>query len=336
MFHREYKGNSGNISVKLPVICILQKSDEKVHHMNPEIKEKPEEKIWLIFFAWFSILMISDLPDIIWKYVSGVVPVWMFWGKTGFLVIFLIICLFFQKLRTLLPYAFVMLVFYIALSVSELIRTSGWWIGLISNKAQTSFALMYIKPFIRDIGVTIVVICALWIIKKRRADFFLVTGEIDAPIEPVRWLGIRKKEPWRKFAWIFGIIAAIAVAVPTIIGLHPSAAILKKCIPLIPAAILFAAINAFNEELYFRATLFSTLVKVVGKSNTMLINIVFFGLAHFLYGSPPGVIGFMMTGFLAFLMGKSMLETKGFLLPWLIHFLPDVIIFISNAIVWMS
>ena len=58
----------------------------------------------------------------------------------------------------------------------------------------------------------------------------------------------------------------------------------------------------------------------------------FFGLAHYLYGSPSGVIGFLMTGFLAWLLGKSMLETRGLFWAWFIHFLADVIIFASYAI----
>ena len=234
----------------------------------------------------------------------------------------------------MLPYAFVMLVFYLALSASDWVRTSEWWTALISDDAKPSFALLYLRPFIRDFGVTVIVILALWIVKKNRSEFFMVKGNLDAPIEPVRWLGIRQGESWSKFAWIFAIIAALAVAVPTILGLKPSAEILKKCLPLIPAVILFSAINAFNEELYFRATLLSTLLKVIGRNHAMLINVVFFGLAHYLYGSPPGIMGFMMTGFLAFLLGKSMLETKGFLWPWVIHFLPDVIIFFSYALVW--
>jgi hypothetical protein len=67
-----------------------------------------------------------------------------------------------------------------------------------------------------------------------------------------------------------------------------------------------------------------------------LINVVFFGLAHYLFGSPPDVIGFLMTGFLAWLIGKSMLETKGIIWAWFIHFLPDVVIFFSYAIVWIK
>jgi membrane protease YdiL (CAAX protease family) len=304
--------------------------------MKKEISLGREHSIVLILFAWLSIIMISDLPDIICKYASGAVPVRMFWFKTLFMAAFLIACLLYQKLRLLLPYAFVMLIFYLALSVSDWLRTTAWWMGLMGDEATPSFLLMYARPFIRDTGVTIIVIIALWIVKRKRSEFFLVKGELDAPIEPVIWMGIKKPEPWRKFAWIFGIIAALAVAVPTILALKPSAEVLKKCIPLIPAAILFAGINAFNEELYFRASILTTLTKVIGKTNAIAINVVFFGLAHYLYGSPPGVTGFLMTGFLAFLLGKSMLETKGLLWPWLIHFLPDVVIFLSYAYVWIS
>lgn len=303
--------------------------------MKTEIIPSQSEKRLLIFFAWLSILIISDLPDIFLKYLTGSVPSWIFWGKTGFMLMFLLTCMLFKKLRLLLPYAFIMLAFYLALSVSELARTSEWWISLISIDEKPSFALTYLRPFIRDTGVTLIVIITLRIIKKKRSEFFLVKGQLDAPVEPIPWLGIREGESWRKFAWIFAIIAALIVAIPTFLAINPGAEILKQCIPLIPAVMLFAALNAFNEEIYFRATLLSTLTGVIGKTHTILINVAFFGLAHYLYGSPPGVTGLLMTGFLAFLLGKSMLETRGFMWPWLIHFLPDVMIFFSYAIVWL-
>ena len=34
-----------------------------------------------------------------------------------------------------------------------------------------------------------------------------------------------------------------------------------------------------------------------------------------------------MTGFLAWLIGRSMLETRCMLWPWIIHFCPDVVVF---------
>jgi hypothetical protein len=51
-------------------------------------------------------------------------------------------------------------------------------------------------------------------------------------------------------------------------------------------------------------------------------------------GSPPGVPGIILTGFLAFLLAKSMLETRGMLWAWIMHFVPDVFIFLSYALLW--
>jgi membrane protease YdiL (CAAX protease family) len=120
------------------------------------------------------------------------------------------------------------------------------------------------------------------------------------------------------------------------LGARPTPDLLVRVVPRLPAVLLFAAVNAFNEEIYFRATLLSTLPQIVGKDHALLINAAFFGLAHYLYGSPPGLVGFLMTGFLAWLIGKSMLETKGLFWAWFIHFLPDVVIFISYAVLWIK
>ena len=184
--------------------------------------------------------------------------------------------------------------------------------------------------------VALAVIAVLWLMKRDRKAFFLAKGQMDAPIGPVRWLGIKPGESWKVFGWIFAGIAGIAVFVPTMLGISPTWNTILRALPLMPAAVLFAAVNAFTEEVYFRASLLSTLHDVVGKTHTLLITLVFFGLAHWLYGSPPGIIGFLMTGFLAWLLGKSMLETKGFLWPWIIHFVPDVVIFISYALLFVS
>lgn len=57
----------------------------------------------------------------------------------------------------------------------------------------------------------------------------------------------------------------------------------------------------------------------------------FFGLGHY-YGYPSGVLGVLLSSFLGWFLGKSLLETKGFFWAWLIHFVPDVFIFIFLAI----
>jgi membrane protease YdiL (CAAX protease family) len=229
-----------------------------------------------------------------------------------------------------------MLVFYLALAGSSWLGGTTWWQSRFA-RPQESFTLAFLGAYLRDLGVAFAVIAGLWLIKRNRREFFLVKGQLDAPIEPVRWLGVRQGESWRTFGWIFAFAAGLGVSIPTILAMQPSTEALVQALPLLPAALLFAAINAFTEETYYRASLLSTLQQPIGRFHALGINVVFFGLGHYLYGSPPGMIGFAMTGFLAFLLlGKSMLETKGFFWAWFIHFVPDVVIFISYAMLWVQ
>ncbi len=58
----------------------------------------------------------------------------------------------------------------------------------------------------------------------------------------------------------------------------------------------------------------------------LFLTAVFFGLAHY-YGVPYGIIGVVMSTFLGWMLGKAMLETRGFFWAWFIHFCMDVKIF---------
>ncbi len=233
----------------------------------------------LIFSAWTSILIISELPDILISAVGGDNPAGMLWVKAGYLALFFGLSFLWKGIRPLRPLAFVMLVFFAALSVSGWVRTSVWWLGLISE-SQPSFALGWSRPMVGEIGVTLLVLAGLWIIKRRRNEFFPVKGQLDAPIQPVRWLGIRRGESWRSFRLIFALVAANAVALPTLLVMRPSLPILLQAARYIPAVLVFAAINAFMEEVNFRLTLLTTLPDVIGKNQPLLINSAFFGFAH--------------------------------------------------------
>ena len=285
----------------------------------------------LIITAWVVILAISDLPEIVWNALAGRVPAPLFWGKVAFLAVFLGITLLVKALRRLSPYALVLAVFYLAFGLTSLIRTTAWFQGHF-NGPGVSFFKGFMALYVLDIAVALAVIAVLWALKRDRRAFFMTKGRLDAPIEPVRWLGIKPGGSWKTFGWIFGGVAALGILIPTLLAIAPSRVIVVKALPLLPAVLLFAAINAFTEEVYHRAGLLATLTEVIGKGQTLLLAAVFFGLAHWLYGSPPGLIGALMTGFLAWLLGKSMLETRGIAWPWLIHFLPDVVIFLSYAL----
>jgi hypothetical protein len=95
--------------------------------------------------------------------------------------------------------------------------------------------------------------------------------------------------------------------------------------------LVLAAMNAFAEEMSYRAPQLAALRPGVGGQQALWMTAAFFGIGHF-YGVPYGVVGVLMAGFLGWFLGKSMLETQGFFWPWFIHFLQDVAIFAFMAI----
>ncbi len=99
---------------------------------------------------------------------------------------------------------------------------------------------------------------------------------------PVRRLGIRGGESWRTFAWIFALVAGFGVLLPTLLSIRVSGETMGRAVPLLPSVLFFAAVNALTEEIYFRASFLSTLHDVVGKTHTLLLTSVYFGLAHWL------------------------------------------------------
>lgn len=289
----------------------------------------------LVLSAWAVMLLVSDLPDILWSSWAGGVPHWLVWGKLVVVGAFVVLCLVWRRVRPLWQYGLVLLIFQLALRGQSWVQATARWRGLFTGP-QTTFTLKYAGIYLTDLGVALAVMATLWLVKRHRAEFFLGKGDLDAPIEPVRWLGIGRGGSWWTFGIIFAVAAGVAVFFPTVLAVGFSPALLLRAVPLLPAGVLFAAVNAFTEEIYFRASFLATLPVVIGRGHAMLISLVFFGLAHFLYGSPPGLLGAAMTGFLGFLLGKAMLETRGLTWPWIIHFVPDVVVYASYAILWVS
>jgi hypothetical protein len=118
---------------------------------------------------------------------------------------------------------------FLALGLTSLLRGTAWFQGHF-NYRGVSFFSGYAAIMILDIIVALAVIVVLWLMKRDRKAFFLVKGRMDAPLAPIRWLGIKAGASWKTCGWIFAGGAALAVFVPTILGIAPSAAIfLRAC-----------------------------------------------------------------------------------------------------------
>ena len=165
---------------------------------------------------------------------------------------------------------------------------------------------------------------------KTRKAFFLVMGDTSAPVEPVRLLGI-KNERWNTLGRNFAIIISSGTLAFLILAGRPPLDIVVRALPFLPAVLLAAVLNAFNEEMTYKASFLSVLENAVGKGQALWLMAAYFGIGHY-YGVPYGVIGVVMAGFLGWFLGKSMLETRGLWWAWFIHFWQDVLIFAFLAI----
>lgn len=283
----------------------------------------------LLSASWAVALLTSALPTILWRELTGAVPNWLLWARVGLLGALLLATSVRHSARPLRPYVGFLLVLVLAEALAAWLGRKPRWQHWFGGAAPFIVGLLGVQ-LLRLAGAGIM-LTALWAVHRRRSSFFLTLGHSDAPAAPVRWLGMTRPTSWRRF----GVILTVCISGGTLAFLllagRPSPAALRQALPLLPFVLIFAALNAFSEELSYRAAFLALLPRVVGAQQALLITAVFFGLGHF-YGVPYGAVGVVMAGCLGWLLGKSMLETGGFFWAWFIHFWQDVLIFTFLAL----
>lgn len=278
--------------------------------------------------AWISTLLLSTLPNIIWQEFFGVPGMALFWAKIILLGTLLILSFFWKPARELRLYFLLILLFF---SLEEFLgiisRTPIWlkWFPQSSTFIKSMFGIQLLR-FI----VALLMVIAMLVIFKRPSRFFLTAGKLDAPSSKLIFL-IDEGTSWKKLGWILSLCITFGTLFFLVLAGRPTLAQLSKTLPMLPFILVLAAMNAFSEELNYRSALLTPLLPIVGKSHSLLLTALFFGLGHF-YGVPYGIVGVIMATVLGYLLSKSMVETKGFFWPWFIHFWQDAAIFSFMAI----
>jgi hypothetical protein len=265
------------------------------------------------------------LPNILWFELVNENTHWLFWAKLGLLAALTAASLFWNGLKPLRKFVLILFFIYALEEASaQLANLAVWqnWFG----SGDASFEVNMFGVQLRRLLVSILMVGVMLVLGYSRRQMFLQRGDLKAPIEPVRWLGFPKPDPWTRFGGQFAIYISLGTLLFLVIGGRPSGSQLLGLIPMLPAVLLFAAMNAFNEEFTYRSTLLAGLESVTGARQAVLIAAAFFGLGHY-FGVPYGIIGVLMASFLGWMMGKAMIETRGFFWAWFIHFLQDVMIF---------
>ncbi len=283
------------------------------------------------FLPWIMILVASPIGIIPWRTLGVVEPFWLQWLHGGILVLLFLTTLVYSPLKPHRRFAFIIVTLFF------MGYASGWNWGLISYIRATDTwiaweaagpkVLYELSLHSLRLAPALIILIMLLLTGRKRKDFFLTKGDMHATVEPSPLLKTDKPEPWIKIALIFALVF-VAVAAIFLLGANSAQlGTLTVDVMLIPVALLIAAMNGFNEEFTLRAAPLGELEPTMGKSDSLIVTAAYFGLGHY-YGVPNGIIGVALSGFLGWLLGKSMLETRGFFVAWLVHFLTDVPIFI--------
>ena len=280
--------------------------------------------------AWAILLAVSLLPTVIVGEVLGgtvsldqrtlVGAAVLGLGLAGSLVV--------RPLRELRPFLVMLLALVAAqwavfTKLAPLPELSQW-------THSSSFERYMPAELLLNLIVTVMVLAVVLVIKRDRRACFLAVGDLAAPAAPVGWLNIRPGDRWTQVGRNLAVAITLGTLVFLVLSGQPSMSMLGRLVPMLAVILLAAAVNAFNEEVTYKASMLAVLVGPVSDRQALRLVAAYFGIAHF-YGVPYGVIGVVLAWFLGWILARSMLETRGMAWAWFIHLLQDVAIFAFMA-----
>jgi hypothetical protein len=278
----------------------------------------------LIIFAWIIVALISALPDIAFSEITGSVPAWMLAAKLILLGILAVASYFYKPIKLLHNFFLIMIAFFGLLELSSRINFT---IPFLQNLFGANvFDQRMQAEQTGKLVVSVFMILILFVLGYKRKDIFLTRGNLKALITPVKLLGFPKPEPWTNFGLLWSFCIAAGLGVALYLGMKPSSSLFVNMLPFLPSIIFYAALNAFNEEMIFRAPMLATLEPVAGSLNALWMAASFFGISHY-FGVPSGIPGAIASVFMGWILSKAMLETRGLFWSWWIHLLSDIVIF---------
>ena len=288
------------------------------------VKSKVQPASTTIRLAWAIMLLASLLPEILQREFLGDDGTWLIWTRVAILIVLFALTFFCAPIHPLRAFIALWLVMFAAFQVSDRINFT---LLFLQNLLGGSTFVRKMQPEqFGKLAVSLLVILALILFGYRRKQLYLTLGKLDAPITPVKWMGFPKPDPWWKFGGQYGFYIALGMGLVAWLVSRPGLEMFSRIIPMLPGILLFAAMNAFNEEMTYRASMLATLETPVGYKNAWWLSAQYFGIAHF-YGVPYGWLGIALATFNGWLLGKAMLETRGLFWAWWMHFLQDIVIF---------
>lgn len=280
----------------------------------------------IILLAWAIVLALSLAPTVIAQEVFGRTVSPDLRAGISILVIGVGLALTLARtpLQALRPLLWLFLVFvgarWVVFEQVDRLPIFATWLR------DPSFGVSMPAEQLLNLMVTFAMVIALLVLKRDRTSFYLAKGDLSAPAEPIRWLGVKAGDRWSQLGRYLAFFISLGTLAFLVLSGIPSTDIVMRALPYGPVILASAALNAFSEEVTYKASFLSVLVEPVGSRQALRMVAAYFGIAHF-YGVPYGLIGVALAWFLGWILARSMLETRGLGWAWFIHFVQDVLIF---------
>ena len=283
-----------------------------------------------VLAAWVVVLACSLLPAVIvQELLGGAVTIGQRAAATAVIVgAFFALTVPFVQLRVLRP----------LLAVLLTLVGSQWLVfGFLARAGRFQewtgspvFAVYMPAEVLLNLLVTAAMVAVLAVLHRDRRSFYLTRGDLAAPAGVISWLGVRQDTPWSTVGRNLTLAISLGTLAFLVLSGTPTTGLLGAALPALPAILFAAALNAFNEEVSYKASILSVLEAPLGRRDALRMVAAYFGIAHF-YGVPYGLVGVALAWFLGWILARSMAETRGMGWAWLIHFVQDVLIFTFMA-----
>jgi membrane protease YdiL (CAAX protease family) len=291
-------------------------------------RETPSSSAALVPIAWITTLLVSRLPEIILREIFSLSVPWMPWAVVVLSGLLWLAARFVGRLRPLERYLAVMTVLAVLFVIIPLIFESSVWEALVPPTGQPIVILLAERVVLALLALVMIGVVAL--LGTRPSDAYVRLGDLNAPTTS------RKPGSTELLRWgLFGPVMVVFLAFITAWAAAPmvrGTVDLMAALPFIGLAAIAAVLNAFWEEVAYRAAPLSQLQRAIGPSAGVLILAAWFGLGHYYGGIPSGLMGALLTGAVALLFGRAMIETRGLGWPVALHFVGDLVIYVFLAL----
>jgi membrane protease YdiL (CAAX protease family) len=283
----------------------------------------------LVLTAWLATLLLSKLPLVVARDILGTDIPWIIPAWIGIAALLLAVTFVWQTLKPLRRYFVVIGVIYLWATLDSLIRGTAGWHNWMADQSEMVAIITDRVLLVLNAGI---VVATLFLMGLKRDDVYLRVGNLDAPVGGQAPETRRRTLSWAVLGPFMALLLGGSFFAFLVSQLPAGLSNITVIIPWIPLILLSAALNAFGEEVTFRAVTLGTLLPAIPPRHALWMTSLWFGLGHYYGGFPSGLAGLVQSGLLALLMGKAMLDTRGLGWPWIIHAAVDTAIYTFVAL----